>query len=302
MNNASNASHRTIAQSTAYVLAVFSMAIWGSPPVVTRAVSGDVPPLALSLSRWLIAALLLLPFVWRKLPREWALVRPQLGALTLLAIFMTGGSSLSVLAVYYTTATNAVLVNASQPAITAVVAWLIAREGLNVRQRFGIGAAFLGILVMICRADLGVLLSLDINIGDPIMLMAVVGWSLYAVSLHRHQRLPSSDVLLFLISVTGTLLLLPMYLVEAYVTGPFELGGKVFGAMIYLALFPTLLATYFWNLCLKSIGANRAAIFINLIPIFGASFAMIFLGERLFTYHFIGAAMVFAGIYLSVRR
>lgn len=293
---------RTIAHGTAYGLALCCMAIWGSPPVVTRAVSASVPPMAMSLSRWLIAGLILLPFVWRKLPAEWPLIRPQWRRLVLLACFMTAGSSLSVLAVYFTTATNAVLVNASQPAITAVIAWLVGSDRLTRRQGFGIGAAFIGILIMICRADLGVLLSLDISIGDPIMLMAVVGWSLYAVNLHRHQRLPSSEVLLFLIALTGTLILLPMFLIEAAVSGAFDLNSKVAGAMLYLALFPTLLATFFWNLCLKSIGANRAAIFVNLIPVFGASFAMIFLGERLYAYHVMGAALVFAGIFLSVRR
>jgi drug/metabolite transporter (DMT)-like permease len=76
----------------------------------------------------------------------------------------------------------------------------------------------------------------------------------------------------------------------------------VVGAMVYLALFPTLLAVFTWNLALRSIGPNRAAIFVNLIPISGAALAMIFLGERLYFYHWLGAAIVFTGIYFAVRR
>ena len=278
------------------------MAIWGSPPVVARAVSGEVPPVALAFARWLLALLVLLPFVWRKLRVEWPQLRLEWRSLTLLAAFMTAGSSLSVLAVYYTTATNAVLVNASQPAITAVIAWLVARDGLAPRQGLGIACAFVGIIVMIVRADLGVLLTLDINIGDLIMLTAVVGWSLYAVYLHRREYVPSNEVLLFVIALIGTIILFPIYLIEASVLGPFDVGTNVLSAIVYLALFPTLLATLFWNLSLRSLGANRAAIFVNLIPISGAALAMIFLGERLFAYHLFGAALVFSGIFLAVRR
>ncbi|MGE4658308.1 MAG: DMT family transporter, partial [Gammaproteobacteria bacterium] len=84
--------------------------------------------------------------------------------------------------------------------------------------------------------------------------------------------------------------------------GSFELSASVVSTMIYLAVFPTLLATFFWNFSVRSLGANRATIFINLIPVFGAAFAMIFLGEELFAYHIFGAAFVFIGILLSVRK
>lgn len=288
--------------TTAYLLAVTCTVIWGSPPVVTRAVSSGIPPAALSLSRWFLAALILLPFVMRKLPAEWPHIRRHWRSLTSLALYMVAGSSLSVLAVYYTTATNAVLVNASQPAVTAVAAWLIASHALTRRQGLGIVCAFLGVTVMVFRADLGALLGLAINIGDLIMLGAVIGWSTYAVQLHRREYMPDGDVLLFVIGVTGSVVLLPFYLAEARFVGGFTPDGPVLGAILYLALFPTLLATYCWNIALKPLGPNRAAIFINLIPVSGATLAMLFLGERLFGYHLLGAALVFTGIVLATRQ
>lgn len=288
--------------TTAYLLAVGCTIIWGSPPVITRAISGQIPPAALSLSRWMLAALILLPFAARKLPREWPSIRRNAWSLTRLALYMVTGSSLSVLAVYFTTATNAVLVNASQPAVTAVFAWLIARQHLEPRQALGIACAFLGVTVMVFRADLGALLGLEINVGDLIMLGAVVGWSIYAVQLHRREYMPSGDVLLFLIGVVGSIVLLPLYIVERQFVGAFEPTLPVLGAMLYLALFPTLLATFYWNMALKTLGPNRAAIFINLIPVSGATLAMLFLGERLFAYHLLGAALVFTGIVLAARH
>ncbi|HEY7671523.1 MAG TPA: DMT family transporter [Gammaproteobacteria bacterium] len=291
-----------IAHGTAYALAALSMVIWSSPPVVARAISSGVPPLAVSFVRWSVALLLLAPFVARKLRGEWPNLRTHWRSLALLAGFMTVGSTLSVLAVYYTTATNAVIVNASQPAVTAFFAWVLAGTRLTGPQKAGIACAFLGVVIMITRADLSSLLELKINVGDLIMLGAVTGWSIYAVQLHRREYLPSAEILLFIITLTGSLVLLPLYIVEASVRGPFELRVGVLGALVYLALFPTLLAVFTWNLALRSIGPNRAAIFVNLIPISGAALAMIFLGERLYFYHWLGAAVVFVGIYFAVRR
>ena len=278
------------------------MVIYSSPPVVTRSISMGVPPMALSLSRWIIAALVLLPFVWRKLPAAWPDLKRHTPSLVFLGSFMIFGSTMSVLAVYYTTATNAVIVNASQPAITALLGFLIAGTSLLGRQKLGIACAFTGILVMVARADPGVLLALDMNVGDFIFLLAVIGWSTYAVLLPRRNYTPDAMTLMFFIAVTGTALLTPAFLVEAAIVGDFEFTGAVVAAMLYLSIFPTLLATVSWNIAISSVGANRSAIFVNLIPISGATLAVIFLNERLYSYHFFGAAFVLVGIYLAIRR
>jgi drug/metabolite transporter (DMT)-like permease len=292
----------TVSPGTAYLFAAAAMIVYSSPPVVTRAVYLSVPPLALSLSRWAIALVVLLPLAWRRLPREWPKVKRQWPSLVFVASLMVAGSTMSVLAVYFTTATNAVLVNASQPAITATMAWAIGRMRLAPTQRIGIACAFAGIVVMIARADLNVLLGLELNIGDLIMLLAVIGWSSYAVLLPRRDYIPDGITLMFVIALTGTVLLAPASLIEAAYAKPFELQGEVLGAMLYLAIFPTLLATTAWNVAIRSIGPNRTAIFVNLIPVAGAAMATLFLGEQLHTYHLIGAAFVLAGIWLAVRR
>lgn len=278
------------------------MVIYSSPPVVTRSVSMGVPPIALAWSRWIIAAVILLPVVWRRLPRAWPELKHHVPSLVFLGFFMIFGSTMSVLAVYYTTATNAVIVNASQPAITALLAWAIAGASLLPRQRWGIACAFAGILIMVARANVDVLLSLDFNIGDLIFLLGVIGWSTYAVLLPRRDYIPDGMTLMFFIAISGIALLTPAFLVEFAIVGGFQFTREVVAAMFYLAIFPTLLATVCWNTAIRSIGPNKSAIFVNLIPISGAGLAVVFLGERLFSYHYVGAAFVFAGIYLSIRR
>jgi len=204
--------------------------------------------------------------------------------------------------VNFTTAINATVINATQPALTALVAFIVAHERLSLIQALGIAAAFLGVIVMISQASLGVILQLDINVGDLVMLGAAICWSLYAVELHRTTHLPSPDVLLFLIACTGLVLALPFYLIEHAFLRTFQTTPVTLSAVAYLGLGSTVLAVYLWNVAIRSVGANRAAIFLNLIPVFGASFAIIFLGERLFEYHVIGGCLVLAGIYFAVQK
>lgn len=282
--------------------ATAAMLFFSTPPVISRALSTDIPPVSLAFARWVVGALVLLPFVWRELPREWPKLRAEFGSLTVLALCMVAGSTLSVIAVYFTTATNVVLVNASQPAITAVAAYFIVRDRLTLMQSIGVACAFSGILVMISRANLSALVSLDVALGDLIMLSAVLGWSLYSVLLRRREYTPSAMLLLFFITVVGIVVVAPFYLVEVSNVGGFEPRPLYLVAIFYMTVFPTLFATYCWNRAIQSLGPNRAAIFINLIPIFGAALAMFFLGEQLFAYHIAGAILVFIGIALAVRQ
>jgi len=293
-----------VPRSTAYALLIVNMALWGGALVVARGAHELVPPLAMTFWRWFFTAMALLPLVWHKLPREISLIRESKsrGRLLMLCIYMSAGTTLSVVAVNYTTAINATLINGTQPTLTALVAFVLAREGLSLRQGLGVLAAFLGIVVMVSQASLGALMRMDISVGDPVMLVAVVSWALYAVELHRTPDLPGNDVLLFVIACAGMAIGLPLYVAEGTLGRSFVPTGGGLAAILYLAVGSTLLAVFFWNLSIRSVGANRAAVFVNLIPVFGAGFAMVFLGERLFSFHLLGAVLVFSGILMAVRR
>ena len=291
-----------ISHSAAYAFLVANMALWGGALVVARGIHELAPPMALTFWRWIVAALVLLPFVARKLYRELPLKAGTRRSVCWICVTMAAGTTLSVLAVNFTTAINATVINAIQPALTALFAFLIAHERLSAVQALGIALAFLGVVVMISQASLGVLVQLDINVGDLVMLGAAMSWSLYAVEVHRTTHLPSPEVLLFLIACAGIVMALPLYLVEHAFFRTFSTVPAALGAVAYLAIGSTVLAVLLWNTAIRSVGANRAAIFLNLIPVFGASFAIVFLGERLFGYHVTGVCLVVAGIYLAVHR
>ena len=291
-----------ISRPRAYLYLVLTMALWGAALVVARGVHEIAPPFALTFWRWFGAAVVLLPFALPKLRHEFPVQAGPRRRVLGVCLFMVIANTLSIVAVSYTTAINATVINAMQPATTAVVALVLLRERLSWPQALGVVAAFAGILVIVFQASLGALFELNINRGDVIMFGAVCFWSLYAVFLHKWTGLPSVEVLLFLIATAGVVIGLPFYVAESLLGRPFQVSLASVSAAAYLSIGATGLAVYFWTLAIRTVGANRAAVFLNLIPVFGAGLATGFLGERLYAFHLVGAGLVFTGIFLAVRR
>ena len=77
------------------------------------------------------------------------------------------------------------------------------------------------------------------------------------------------------------------------------INAATVGSILYLALFPSILAYVFWNRAVAELGANRTGQFLHLMPVFGAVLSMIFLGERLYGFHAVGIALIALGIWLA---
>jgi len=288
--------------TVAYIMCSGAALLWASSTVIGRGVHEIMPPMGLSFWRYSLATLILYLLVRRELPAKWAMIRANAKLIWFLGFLQVGASAMFFLGLNFTTAINGALLNASQPALTVFPAWLLTRDRVNPVQGFGIAVAVTGIAVMIGRGDLGVILGLQFNIGDIIILIAIGGWSIYATILHRLPKELGFATSLFLIFFSGTVALLPIYVVETIQFRPVPLTLEVVETTLVLGIIVSLGSLAMWNAALRSIGPNRATIFINLIPIFGVVLAITFLGEQLFSFHLAGAALVAGGISLVILR
>lgn len=270
--------------------------------VIGRSVRADIPPLGLNFWRWCVAALVLAPFIGRGMRVSAARFRAHWRDVALLGALMIGSTGLVLVALNFTTAINVSLLNALQPALTVLLARVFLHEVLSVRQGVGVLAALAGMLAMITKADWDVVRGLQFNGGDLIALAAMVGFSTYAIRLPRLSAEFGLVEGLFWIVVAGCTALLPFYLVESVVYQPMPLTVQSVTVVITLAIMVSILFMLLWNAGNRRIGPSRAAVFINLVPVFGAILAVIFLGERIAVYHLAGAALVGCGIWLVVRR
>ena len=293
---------RKLTPPEAYVWLVIVMALWASGVVVARGVHELVQPIGFSFWRWFTAVVILTPFAGAELRRRAHYLSTRLVSILALGFFMAGGSTSIIIAVQYTTATNVALMSATQPIVTAVIAWMLLRERLTQWQIAGIAAATAGVVAMIVRLDFALLASLSFNPGDAVMLLSVSFYALYAVNLHRWIAGVGPLLMMYVTCLSVVTVLLPAYVAESMLIAPTVFDTRVAVATVFMALVPTLLATTMWNMSVGVVGPNRATIFTNLLPVFGTALAVTFLHESLQLYHIVGGLLVCAGITLVVKH
>lgn len=270
--------------------------------VVGRGIHSEVPPVGLSFWRWLLGAIVLFPFIYPSLKVNAPDIRRHIGPLTLLGGIMIVSATLLMIGLNFTTAINASIINAIQPVSTVLLAMLILHDRLRLSQSCGVALGFIGVIAMISRMDPVALVRVQFNAGDILILLGSIGYSLYAINLRKIPNTLSPSAALFMIIVTGCVIVLPFYVIETILYKPVPISAHAIYAIVALSLVSTVFGTLMWNQGNQLIGPSRAGMFINLIPVFAAIMAIIFLGERLHQYQVICAALICGGIFLVLRR
>lgn len=286
-----------------YLLVTLAPLFWAGNFVLARALHQSLPPIALSFWRWSLAGLLLLPFAYPALRAQRALLLSHWKILSWLGLLgVTNFNTFVYLGLQTTTATNAVLLQSVTPLLILALSVPLLGQPVRAPQGLGILLSLGGVLAIVARGDPGTLQDLGLNRGDLWVLAAAASWALYSVCLYWRPR--DLDPLAFLGAtvIAGTLPLLPLYLWDLWRNGGFDVNPVSLGAILYVALFPSLLAYLFWNRAVAELGASRTGQFMHLMPLFGALLAVLLLGEQWHAYHLTGAGLIATGIWLGSRR
>ena len=165
------------------------MLCFASNYIVGRLAPGEVPPIGLSFWRWVVAAIIILPFTWRGILEHALLIKFNLKLYFLLTIFLViFGNTTIYLALNYTTAINASIVAMAEPVVTILLTWLFFRETIAKSQAIGVLIAAGGVLIIILRGNLLALADIEFNAGDLWMLASVSGFASYAAFLRKSPK------------------------------------------------------------------------------------------------------------------
>lgn len=293
---------REVRTAPIWLLAMLPPLFWAGNFVLARALHADIPPIALSFWRWAIALTILLPFVAAGLWRQRALIRRHWALLTLFAILgITNYNTFAYLGLQHTTAMNGVLLSSVTPMVILGLSFLIFRVALGGAQVAGILFSMAGVAIIATKGQPQILASWDFNRGDLWILAASLDWALYSVFLR--WRPGDMDPITFLgaIVAIGLPPLAVLYAWELSTGQGFAINAVNLGAIGYVALFPSVLAYFFWNRAVAEMGPNRTGQYMHLMPVFGAGLAILLLGERLQIFHVAGALLIAAGIVLAAR-
>lgn len=270
--------------------------IWSGNMTINQLTVGVIAPSTIAFDRWVLALAVLSPFV---LPTVWRLrrqLRPELPKLALLGLLgMAMWQGLAYVAAATTSATNMGILAATVPLLTVLLSAVILRERPTLGGITGGLLALLGVFVLLGRGDPLSLLALDIAPGDLLMVLAALCYASYGVMLKRWSMALPPWVMLYVQACFATLFLLPGYLL-----GPMTPVDEHNAWLILYAGIPaSIVTTYLWMRAVREIGASKASIFLNLMPLFSALIAMAFLGERLETWHLLGGSLTLAGVIMA---
>ncbi len=280
-----------------YLLLVLTTLFWAGNSILGRFVRLDVPPVGLSFWRWTLAGALLLPFVWRGMIEAWPLVRQHVSLVIALSVLgVSCFNSFLYIGLQTTTASNSVLLLSVTPLMIMLISWQLLDVSVTRLQLLGIAVSLTGVVVIVSKASFTGLIDLAVVRGDFWVLAAVFSWALYSVLLRLRPAGLGGLTLLGYTVVIGLIGILPFYLIETLAGRPMVLSTISVLSVAYVAVFASLLAYLFWNHAVSEVGANRAGLFIHLIPLFGSLMSVLFLGERLHLYHLGGILLIGAGI------
>ena len=286
----------------AFLLLAFANLLWAGNWIAGRALRDAFDPVTLNFLRWTVATLVLAPFALPALRGKGARIRADAGMLLLLAL--TGVAvfqSLVYLGLRSTTAVNAVLLNSSMPLFMLLCSWAIERERASARQVAGMLLSLAGILVILSRGEAGALLQLELHRGDAWILLAMPVWGVYSVLLKRRPANLGGVEFLFVISLSGVLMLAPFAAWQALQAAPGRPTAAAALGVLYMGLAASVIAFICWNRGVAVVGANAAGFTIHLLPAFCTVLAILFLGESVALYHGVGVATILAGVLLATR-
>lgn len=281
----------------ALLFPLIAVLIWSLNMTVNRYVADYISPLSISFYRWVLAFLVLSPFVYKQVKNQWLSIRPNLGHLAVLgALGMVLYQGLAYSSAHYTSATNMGLINAFIPIFTIIVGIFILKIRPSMTAILGSLLSLIGLIYVMAQGQWAHVFALGNSyIGDLMMLIAVFFYACYGVLLKKWQiQIPL--ILSLYIQICFALL---FHLPFIAFMGLDAINANNVASIAYAGIFPSIAAPLLWMMAVQQLGPNRSSIFMNLMPIFTAMIAYVWLDESWTIYHTVGGLVILLGIVLA---
>ena len=272
---------------------------WAGNTVAGRMSTGEISPMVVVFLRWFIISIFLILFLNKKLILSFKLISGKLVWLCLMgSLGLTGFNALFYIAAQNTTAINLGIIQGIMPAIILVGSVIMFKEEVNFTKVTGLIIAFFGVLVVVSQGDYERVILLSFNYGDLVMLCACFFYSGFTLGL-KNKPVIDPIVLMTYFSLSALIFSIPLLIIEYYL-GFIQVPATstAWLTILYIAFVPSFLAQIFFIRGVELVGASKAGLFINFLPIFAAILGVLLLGERLFVYHLISLFIVLLGVYL----
>ena len=291
------------AHTRAYIALLLIVILWASYPAAIKLALPDMPPLLMAALRCGIASVFLVVMLLRSGANTTLALTPaavrSFVILGVCGIFVSTQGS--YLAIFYSTASNIVLLQAASPVMIALGARFYLGERLHRLQWVGVAVSAGGVLLVITNGRLLSLRPGDVHVGDLINIFTLAGWSAYTVYSKRVLANSTPAMLTTAAYVAGTLLIIPTAVVTAPLFPSPRFGSVVAWTVVLYQAIAGAVAHVYWSRAIEVVGPSRSAVFLNLQPVFGLVLAALLLREQLGLWQLLGGACVLAGVAFTTR-
>ena len=271
--------------------------------VVARGGVEFVPPISLAFWRWAIVFIILLPFTYLSLKKNYEIIKKEYKKLFFLGAMGCGVcGAFPFLAGQTTTVTNMGIIYTSSPIFIILISYLFFKEKINLTKILGLVSCLVGVFTIIIKGDLNLLINLKFTIGDLWMLAAAIGWALYSIYLFYWKTELEIFQRFTLVAFFGAVSLLPFYIGEEIYFQRTVFNNNFFEWAVFAAVSPGIIAFTLYTLVQKQLGASLAGFTLYIFTVYAAIYGYILFDEQLENYHYLGTTLVFFGVYLAKKK
>ncbi len=271
--------------------------------IVARGGVDFVPPVSLAFWRWAAVFVILFPFTYLSLKRNYKIVKKEYKKLFFLGAMGCGVcGAFPFLAGQTTTVINMGIIYTSSPIFIILISSIFFYEKINLTQIIGLVACLLGVFIIIIKGNIDLLINLNFTIGDLWMLASSVGWALYSIYLFYWKTKLEIFQRFTLIAFFGAVSLLPFYIGEEIFFERTIFSEEFFMWVLFAAISPGIIAFTLYIITQKKLGASLTGFTLYIFTIYGAVYGYFIFGEKLENYHLIGTILVFIGVYFARKK
>lgn len=286
-----------------WLLALIATVLWSGNFVIARGLANVAPPATLAFFRWLVAVVVFFPFVARTVWQDRFIIIRHIKYLAMTAMIgIAVYGTLVYLAGHTTEAMNLSLIAISAPVFILFLSRFFFGQALTAERLAGTVVTFSGILFLLTDGQLSALASMTFAIGDLWMMLAAVLWACYTLLIKVKPEEIRQSTFQFSTFFLGLVMLFPVYLWEASVTGPIAWSTEIYLALFYVGVLSSLVAFGCWGLAVAAIGPTRSGFVYYLVPMFSGLAAAIWLGEDITPTKMVSMFLIVGGIIIANTR
>ena len=292
------------ANSLGHFLLLFVQPIFMTSNIaIARGAFGNVPPVSLAFSRWLLVFLIIFPFIYQSILKKKKYLKKESWRLTFLAATgYVGCGALPYISGLTSTVTNMSIIYALSPIFIVLLSAYIYKERLKTSQYGGVILSLFGVSFIIFKGNLSNFINLNFTTGDIWIFGAAISWSLFSIFLINWKSKFSIIERFTLMSLIGSIILIPFLIIEHLYFLPTAFNTIYIEFSLLAALFPGIIAFLMYTKLQQVVGASVAGLTVYLMPIYGSIYGFVLFSENLFNYHFYGAVLVLLGIFLAKKK